>query len=330
MRAEFLPDLGACRLCGATTRQREHWRESFLGAGQSLRRCGHCAAVYLGPDLTPEALADFYAHDYRRLFLTEITGPDLGRFFQQRCENEFAQARLERLAPFLPTGGALFELGSGFGGFLGTAARVRPDLALHASEQDEAHRQAGCPDAAVNWVASYTDLAGLHRFDAVVAFHVLEHLPRPAAFARWAARMLKADGCLMIEVPDAGGPWPTRKLAHPAHLTYFTAATLRRMLDAAGFDVRHCGPHPGGLPFADTLLAVVVARSGMEAKPVAAASAAEIDAMDRQLDAVAWRWTDHLKEMAKGGLVHLAGAERTGALLRWLAYRRLRNAWHGL
>jgi hypothetical protein len=74
MSIELLPDIGGCRLCGATTAQREFWPETYLGAGQSLRRCGHCAGLYLAPDFTPRALADFYAHHHRTLFLTKIVG----------------------------------------------------------------------------------------------------------------------------------------------------------------------------------------------------------------------------------------------------------------
>lgn len=329
MKGEFLPDIGTCRLCGATTEQREFWREPYLGAGQSVRRCGHCAAIYLGPDLTPAALADFYGHTYRQLFVSEVMGPDPEAFFRQRCERQFADARVRRLLPALPPGAAVFELGSGFGSFLGCLASARADVRLTASEYDEGHRQQGCHGVAVTWIVSLDDIETPACFDAVVAFHVLEHLPRPMDFLAWAKRVLKPEGCLVIEVPDAGGSWPTRKLAHPAHLTYFTAASLERLLCAAGFEVEQCGAHPDGPPFAGTLRAV--ARPGKEARrPMTQASAGEIAAIDRWLDAAPWGIRERLRSHARQAVMAVLGPTRAGALARWLAYRKLRKAWHAV
>ncbi|AEG02014.1 class I SAM-dependent methyltransferase [Methylomonas methanica] len=328
MNIELAPDIDGCRLCGATSRQREFWREPYLGAGQSLRRCGYCAGLYLAPDFTPASLEDFYAHHYRKLFLTEIIGKHPELFFKHRFESHIAEERLRIASPLLPHDGRLFELGSGFGAFLGALAQARPDIALHASEYDSTHRDSLCAGAKVQWISHFaaSPLAGY--FDVVAAFHVLEHLPRPTAFSRWAVKALKPGGHLIVEVPDAGCDWRTRKFVHPAHLSYFTADTLRRTLQSAGFQVLNCGPHPAGPAFAGTLLAI--ARhplTGARANLISQAEPGEIAAMDRRIDAVRWTLADKLKCHAKHAMATIVGAENTGAFQRWLTYRRIKKLW---
>lgn len=329
MSLAFVPDIGACRLCGATTGQQEFWREIFMGAGQSLRLCGYCAALYLGPDFTPSALDDFYAHHYRRLFLTEIIGKKPASFFKQRFESRIAEERLRIAAPLLPTDGKLFELGSGFGGFLGAVAKARPDAALYAAEHDATHRSRLCEGAQVQWITRFEDFSTEAYFDVIAAFHVLEHLPRPVAFARWAACTLRPGGHLLVEVPDASAGWRTRKFVHPAHLTYFTPHTLRRTLQSAGFDVIRCGGHPAGEAFGGTLLALARRPAG-GAIPCAMPPAApeEITGMARHVTSLRWTLGDRLKTHAKRAATKTLGPERTGALQRWIEYRRLKKRWN--
>lgn len=328
MRFEFAPDIGGCRLCRATTRQREFWPESYLGAGQSLRRCGHCACLYLAPDFTPASLEDFYAHHYRKLFLTEIIGKDPESFFEQRFESRIAEQRLRIVEPLLPRAGCLFELGCGFGSFLHAVSQARPDAALHASECDTARRGIRCREANVQWTAHFQAFPSAGYFDVVAAFHVLEHLPQPAAFARWAVKALKPGGHLIVEVPDAASGWHTRKFVHPAHLSYFTAHTLRRTLQSAGLEILACGAHPLGAAFAGSLLAIArLPSTGAEPRPIPPAGPQEIAAIDRHVDAVRWTPADTLKAHAKRGMVKILGPARTGAFQRWLDYRRLKKHW---
>ena len=72
---------------------------------------------------------------------------------------------------------------------------------------------------------------------------VLEHLHDPRGTLTEIRRILKPDGWLMFSVPNFGS-WERRffgrywyALDLPRHLQHFTPHTLRRTLDAAGFDV---------------------------------------------------------------------------------------------
>ncbi len=80
-------------------------------------------------------------------------------------------------------------------------------------------------------------------FRAVTFYHVLEHLVRPFDYLREAHRLLRDDGLLVVEVPNAAAPGfrvlGSRDFAfdYPHHLYFFDEVTLRGIVDRAGFDV---------------------------------------------------------------------------------------------
>ncbi|KAB7768833.1 class I SAM-dependent methyltransferase [Xanthomonas maliensis] len=323
--APWMPDHGQCRCCGATCAQRTVWAEVYVGTGQQLRRCGSCAAVYLAPDLTAAALDHFYAHRYRRLFPAEIPWRDQQRFFAWRGDRWIAQRRLRRIAPELSPGARVLEVGSGFGAFLGAAAAGRPDLRLSACEPDAAHRQQLLDGATVTFLSTLDAIADPH-FDAIVAFHVLEHLSDPRAFLADMARILVPGGKAWIEVPDLMSGWRSRNYVHPAHLSYFSAPVLRRLAEAAGMTVLECGPYASDGVLAENLwLHLQQPLRPCQPTPLAMAPSDEIATVDARLDRVGWSARDRLQRVLKHAAVRLLGAGLFGEWQRWRGYRQVRK-----
>ncbi|MBO9882817.1 class I SAM-dependent methyltransferase [Xanthomonas sp. D-109] len=322
---ELAADDGACRCCGATTRQRGVWPEVYADTGQELRRCGHCAAAYLAPDFTEETLARFYAHDYRRLFPAESPWRSEARFFAWRGDRPIAQRRLQWIAPQLATGARLLEMGSGFGAFLGVAAAARPDLHLSAIEPDLEHRARLLGDARVAFVADLQAVADAS-VDAVVAFHVLEHLPDPRGFLQTLVRVLVPGGTAWIEVPDVMSDWRSRNYVQPAHLSYFSAALLQRLALSAGLEVVQCGAHPAGGALADNLWMQLRRPPHPCAMPLAAADAEEVRRLDARLDSVGWGLRDRLRRALKRAIVRVFGPGLPGEVQRWRGRRHVREA----
>lgn len=96
-------------------------------------------------------------------------------------------------------------------------------------------------------------------FDTVIFSHVLEHLHDPQSLLKEVWRILDWDGRVVVLCPNAGsleaklfGPWwfPWEL---PRHLFHFEKATLRRVLEAAGFEIESMTTGLGSLYFMASL-----------------------------------------------------------------------------
>jgi SAM-dependent methyltransferase len=79
----------------------------------------------------------------------------------------------------------------------------------------------------------------LETYDAVLMYHVLEHLEDPLDAVSHAGKWLKARGLLVIEVPnvEAVCQWPGHRF-HRAHLYSFNPPALEQLLKKAGYAIR--------------------------------------------------------------------------------------------
>ncbi|HWY34973.1 MAG TPA: class I SAM-dependent methyltransferase, partial [Nitrosopumilaceae archaeon] len=78
-------------------------------------------------------------------------------------------------------------------------------------------------------------------FDAVVMFHVLEHIPNPISFLNNVKKLLRRGGKLLVEVPNLNDYQLRLNEAYKkwhwqlAHLNYFTPSTLKKVIRSGGF-----------------------------------------------------------------------------------------------
>lgn len=137
-------------------------------------------------------------------------------------------------------GQTVLEIGCGRGEFLdvlvslsgGRGIGVDPVLTMGPAQ----------PHDRIDWVAEHYEARHLREdVRAIVCRHTLEHLPDPAAFLQDVrASIGNRDVPLLVEVPDA---LPVLRAAafwdvYYEHAAYFTAGSLTRLLQRAGFDVR--------------------------------------------------------------------------------------------
>lgn len=314
---------GQCRVCGSSAGQRAFWPEVYAHSGQTLTRCGYCATVYLAPGFSEAGLVRFYSGPYRRLFPAEVPWRSTARFFAWRGDVDVARQRFSLIGANLPPQAHLFEMGSGFGAFLGQAAQQRSDLQLSASEPDRAQRQALLGQAEVRFIDSLAALPE-RSLDGVVAFHVLEHLIEPLGFLQQAAMALRDGGRLWVEVPDLMSDWQTRLFVHPAHLSYFCADSLRRLAEAAGLQVEYCGVHPLKA-LEGTLWLEALRPATPMCQPVAPATKQVVDAIDQWISRVGWGPKDRLKALLKTMAIRVLGPGLVGEWQRWRQHRRHRE-----
>jgi SAM-dependent methyltransferase len=222
--------IARCPLCASTSRARFDSRESH---GERIQNwiCRGCGLVFMSPRRTPEELAAFYQRGYRTAQQgREEPTPDKLRFEERRAEGQLAMFRqgAESIQDFL-------EVGCG-GGRLMRLVEERLGARAVGIEPGAAYRDFLRREGLTVYVSldALLEREPEQRFDLISLSHVLEHLPDPVAYlTRLRMALLKPTGRIYVEVPNL--------LAHtsfePGHLYSFTALTLRRTVEAAGFGV---------------------------------------------------------------------------------------------
>ncbi len=199
-----------------------------------LKRCIACTHVWADMELSDEALRALYAEGYFRgeeYLDYEKEAAALRRNFR---------ARLRELSARHPAGGTLWEIGTAYGNFLHLARErfeaAGCDISDHAV--DYARRTFDVNAVAIDYLRD--DVPGGQ--DIVCLWDTIEHLAAPGAFLERAAGQLKPGGTLALSTGDIGSAmarWRGAKwrLIHPpTHLHYFTARSMKTLLEGLGFD----------------------------------------------------------------------------------------------
>ncbi|MFA5134776.1 MAG: class I SAM-dependent methyltransferase [Patescibacteria group bacterium] len=108
------------------------------------------------------------------------------------------------------------------------------------------------------------------KFDVMAMRHIIEHTVDPASYIQRAAQLLEANGVLYIKTPNIAsfaarfsrGVWEW--MSPPAHLFFFSPATLRLLLEKNGFGVVSIKTRRGDAhSLLLTLLFAVLCRAGI-------------------------------------------------------------------
>ena len=149
------------------------------------------------------------------------------------------------LQRFVPTGGAVLDLGAGYCAFINNirasekhALDIYPGFTQYANQDVKTH------------VGSSTNLGTFEnkRFDVVFASNLLEHLTREACqdVLREARRILKPEGRLILIQPNYYYCY-RNYFDDPTHIQIFTHLGLADLLAASGYRVERMEPR--FLPF---------------------------------------------------------------------------------
>jgi SAM-dependent methyltransferase len=199
-----------------------------------LVRCQTCGLVRIDPPPSAAQLAAAYEDQYSPA--TAATGASLFAQWRARLFLAARKRRIERVA----RGRRLLDVGCGTGDFLNVMHEAGWEVA-GVEPNAEARRQA--PVSLRQRIVDDLDAVPGAPFDVITLWHVLEHLPSPAADIEKVKTLLRPGGVLFIAVPNfasweaaiGGTRWFHLDL--PRHLYHFTPGTLSRLLDDHGFTV---------------------------------------------------------------------------------------------
>jgi len=228
-----------CILCDKTDLKTLYKKDSF-----DILHCTHCGSIF---NSNWDRLSDEQQFNNREVLEIER--------IKKRFESDkilyfdrFNQD-LKKIIQYRNKG-KLLDIGSSYGFFL-TCARdqgwetIGIDVDINAVNFSTQH---------LNLDVKFGNLIQCHfdenKFDVITLFHVLEHVPNPHEIIQEIKRILKPDGLVVIDVPNADDfrrllfkeNWPQFR---EHHLWYFSIKTLRFFLQKYGFKVLGKTPHGG-------------------------------------------------------------------------------------
>lgn len=210
-----------------------------------LLACTACGFVTADVALSDAELAALYGRDY-------FHGQEYHDYVaEERSLRDNFRRRIAVLRRVVPGFGQarLFEIGCAYGFFLD---EVRNDVAaasgmdISADAVAQAVARFGVDARSGDYLAA--DVGRDH--DVIAMWDTIEHLARPDLFLAKAASDLRPGGHVAITTGDIGSAFARfrgrkwRMIHPPTHLHYFSADTLRRLLERTGFEVVHVS-HPG-------------------------------------------------------------------------------------
>jgi len=203
--------------------------------------CKRCRLLQLTPQPTPPELEQYYPKNY--WFTPEMsTASRLKELYRRFVLLDHVRF-VERAVRESGESGPVLDVGCGGGLFL-SMLQNRGFRVMGLDFSLEAARVAWSLNHAPAICASLASAPFLPRSCAAVTmFHVLEHLYEPRQYLQSAHALLRPDGRLIIQVPNAacwqflllGAAW--NGVDVPRHLYDFRPADLDRMLESGGFEV---------------------------------------------------------------------------------------------
>jgi 2-polyprenyl-3-methyl-5-hydroxy-6-metoxy-1,4-benzoquinol methylase len=224
-----------CMACG----HRRKARLAFTVAGHQIVRCdgcGHGRAVVADGGFDP---VTYYSREYFEGGRHDGYASYGASEATLRAEFRSSVERLRRVAP---AGGSLLEIGCAYGYFLREAQATYRCVGVDLSADAIAVARSSGLDAHCGAFDAKT-LADRGAFDVATMFDVVEHLAEPQTTLAALAQRVRPGGILMLTTGDFGSlvakathaRW--RLMTPPQHLHFFTVASMRTLLQRAGFTV---------------------------------------------------------------------------------------------
>lgn len=202
-------------------------------------RCKNCGMVWVNPQLLPESISEIYEKIYPTK--SAICGGDIVRgISKEHCKLLLGLKKMN-----LGNRGKILDIGCFEGYFLNSARLLGWEV--YGTEISKPAVQVANKYFNLDVrLGSILDLDFPDNcMDVVTLIDVLEHLPDPKNCLAKINKMLKSKGILYIWTPNfnsftrkflLGADWGG--VIFPWHLHYFTSRTLKRLLNATGFEVK--------------------------------------------------------------------------------------------
>lgn len=200
-------------------------------SGGSLRTviCKDCGLVWSDP--FPHNPRQFYEEDYR-LAYKNTYAPKAKHILRA---GRVALTRHQKIKQLLSTPQTMLDVGTGGGEFAYLMKSLGHDL--HGIEPNKGYGEYSVAQYGLNLQFGFIQDGRFEEssFDLITIWHVLEHTEDPFFVLNKLRSLLKADGTLVVEVPNIEATCQSPiSTFHEAHLFNFNLTTLSKMGEKAG------------------------------------------------------------------------------------------------
>lgn len=205
-------------------------------APRKIYQFSHCGLVFLHPQMSPEEERLFYEKEYGEIYSNE-KGTTPAQLFTAWIGD--AALYFEWIKKYINPDSGCLELGCASGYFLET---IKPHVKQVSGIETHTLLKKYCQDLGIRMFDSLTECAD-NSFDTVFMFFLLEHMGDPLKYLQEVKRVLKDRGKIVIVVPNVDDAlfrlydilgFRTFYFT-PAHLFYYSKATLAGLIQKAGF-----------------------------------------------------------------------------------------------
>lgn len=240
-----------CNLCGSenfkvkyrgtTDQDMSKMLRSYSASGnfiseETLVECRDCKLVFTSPRLKKDLILKSYMEEEDPAYVSQADGR-IKSF--ERCLDAVEKHRKS---------GNILDIGAAAGFFLKVAKdRGWKTFGIEPSKYLSAF---GNKEYGLSIKQGTIESQGQfdEKMDVITLWDVLEHTFNPTDVLKRCHRMLKDDGLVVINYPNIGN-WMAKMAGRKwwfiisVHLYYFTPKTMKKMLEACGYEVVESSPH---------------------------------------------------------------------------------------
>ena len=237
-----------CRMCGATRLKDVPFGYEFEATQLQGRMCRSCGIIFLDPQPTAAQIRQMYSREY---FEGDFRCGHEGGYFEEQTLVKLSSDGIIKEIQKVKSTGRLLEIGCAGGALLNSARAAGFDVqGVEMSVEAAAFaRERFGLDVFVGDLLDAQFASG--HFDVVVMGDVIEHLPNPVAVITETARVLSADGLLIVACPTQTntlfsrlgffvygllGRRATVRMP-PYHLFEYRPASITRLMHQCGFSL---------------------------------------------------------------------------------------------
>ncbi len=210
--------------------------------GFSYIECKQCKMLYISPRPTPEILSEFYPNSKQYQFFNDYIFPASIEVRRKKIFIPRVNKVLDYCEKYNVKKEKLIEIGTGYGIFCEEIVKTGAFKDIVGVEASDSLAETCIGKGYRLYNGLLENLEISEKFNAVVAFEVLEHIFSPKQFLGKVFNLMNDNSLLMLTFPawsgfDASVLREYASTIDHEHLNYFNEKSITLLLNSIGFEI---------------------------------------------------------------------------------------------